>query len=148
MKTEFNPDLAYRKMKKIKSAGGIIINKNRICLICHDTIGWVFPKGHVEKNESIKNAAIREIIEETGLKNFEVRKKLGIVNRLSKERNGKFVNKYIHLFLIISKDSNLDNCDEPCKWFTFENAVKTLKFSEEKNFLLKNKQLIKSFFNQ
>jgi len=54
-------------MKKISSAA-IIIHNNKI-LICkannHDR--WDFPKGCIEEDESLLNAAIREAYEETGI---------------------------------------------------------------------------------
>ncbi len=40
---------------------------------------WCFPKGHVEEDESLLEAAVREITEETGLKEFTLRQELGEV---------------------------------------------------------------------
>ncbi len=40
---------------------------------------WCFPKGHVEAGESLLEAAVREITEETGLKEFTVDQELGEV---------------------------------------------------------------------
>lgn len=55
-----------------KSAGLLIIYQNKI-LLCHPTkANWQntfsIPKGHIEKNESIIEAAIRETREETSIK--------------------------------------------------------------------------------
>jgi 8-oxo-dGTP pyrophosphatase MutT (NUDIX family) len=51
-----------------KSAGLILIWNNKI-LLAHptDREQWQFPKGHVEDNESISDAAIRETYEEIGV---------------------------------------------------------------------------------
>ncbi|MEK6264196.1 MAG: NUDIX domain-containing protein [Clostridium sp.] len=56
-----------------KSCGVVIYRKNKNNLefltISHRYDGhWGFPKGHVEKNESEEETAIREVCEETGLK--------------------------------------------------------------------------------
>lgn len=56
-----------------KSCGAIIVHKqnnnayNVLLVKNHNGRYWSFPKGHVEKGESEKQTAIREIKEETGL---------------------------------------------------------------------------------
>lgn len=59
-------------MLKERSCGAIVWNvineKFQVLLIKHKNGGhWGFPKGHVEKNETDQETAIREIFEETGL---------------------------------------------------------------------------------
>lgn len=49
-------------------AGGVIYNKNKgIVIVNQNHDSWSLPKGHVEIGEEPKNAAIREIWEETGI---------------------------------------------------------------------------------
>ncbi len=60
-------------MKQEKSCGAVIYRKHKgeteILLIRHKNGGhWAFPKGHVEKQETEEETALREIREETGLK--------------------------------------------------------------------------------
>ncbi len=129
-------------MKNVQCAGGITLYKNKILLIQHENIGWTFPKGHKEENESEKQTAEREIKEETGLKEFEIKRKIGTVTRNSKERSGELVLKDIHLFLVITKENKL-NPEEKCKWFSFQEAINKLAFREEKEFLMKNKDFLK-----
>jgi 8-oxo-dGTP pyrophosphatase MutT (NUDIX family) len=54
-------------MKKVKSCGCIIIENNKVLLIQQKKGNWGFPKGHVEKNETEYETAIREVKEETNL---------------------------------------------------------------------------------
>ena len=55
---------------KIVAAGGIVINdKNEILFIFRDE-KWDLPKGKAEKNENITQTAMREVKEETGVKNL------------------------------------------------------------------------------
>lgn len=44
-------------------------NEKKVLLVKHKKMGlWVQPGGHVEPNESMEEAAVREVYEETGLK--------------------------------------------------------------------------------
>lgn len=55
---------------KERSYGAVIINeKGEFLLIRHQNgAHWDFPKGHKEKDETDRETAIREVLEETGLK--------------------------------------------------------------------------------
>ncbi|MCX7833383.1 MAG: NUDIX domain-containing protein [Ignavibacteria bacterium] len=44
----------------------------KFLIIKHRKGHWSFPKGHIEDGEDIKSAAIREVEEETGLKNIKI----------------------------------------------------------------------------
>ena len=64
-------------LMKVKSAGVVLFrnNPNREYLILrYSTIDryWGFAKGHIEKDENEKQAAFREVEEETGLKNIRL----------------------------------------------------------------------------
>ena len=66
---EFDP--FESKMKK--SAGVIIILKNEKILLCHPSNAkwfgsYSFPKGGIDEGETIKQAALRELFEETSVK--------------------------------------------------------------------------------
>ena len=63
------------------SAGGIVYNTRtkKVLLILDPNNKWGIPKGLVEKGESIENAAMREVREETGLKNVKIIKDLGAI---------------------------------------------------------------------
>ena len=52
---------------KEKSCGCIIIDKNKVLLVQQKKGRWGFPKGHVEKDETEKETALREVKEETNL---------------------------------------------------------------------------------
>ncbi|MCL1863715.1 MAG: NUDIX domain-containing protein [Defluviitaleaceae bacterium] len=56
-------------MKSITSCGGVVIFKNRVLALYKNQNGkhrgWVLPKGSVEPNETHKQAALREVKEES-----------------------------------------------------------------------------------
>ncbi|MCX5783104.1 MAG: NUDIX hydrolase [Elusimicrobia bacterium] len=54
------------------SCGGVVLDGGRLLLICVKNMRnrkvWTFPKGHLEQNEKPRQAALREVEEETGYK--------------------------------------------------------------------------------
>ena len=71
-----NPDkfLSNFPFPKIVAAGGIVINdKNEILFIYRDE-KWDLPKGKAKKNENITQTAVREVEEETGVKDLIITK--------------------------------------------------------------------------
>jgi ADP-ribose pyrophosphatase YjhB (NUDIX family) len=56
--------------KKIKhfTASALIIEKAKVLLVYHKKLDvWLYPGGHIEKNENSDEALLREVKEETGL---------------------------------------------------------------------------------
>ena len=59
-----------KKYTCIHASGGVVFNyKNELLLIFRNGV-WDLPKGKIEYNESYEDAAIREVAEETGVKNL------------------------------------------------------------------------------
>lgn len=67
----------------MESAGGVVLSTKEdatyVALVRKSAGTWVLPKGHREMSESIENAAVREVSEETGLDahNLEIVSYLG-----------------------------------------------------------------------
>ena len=104
-------------MANKESAGGIIVNENNeIAMVFTDTKSWQFPKGTVEAGEEYFETAIREIEEETGLKNLEFIKKLPMYTRISNDGDRK-VYRDIYYFLfhstnnVITPGSEVTKCE-------------------------------------
>ena len=65
------------------AAGGVVRRReDGYVLLLHETAEdrWTLPKGHVERGESLLEAAMREISEECGLLGLELSKELGEVS--------------------------------------------------------------------
>lgn len=59
-------------MKKIIAAGGLVQNTKGEYLFIFRRGKWDLPKGKVDKNEKIEDAAIREVEEECGISGLEI----------------------------------------------------------------------------
>lgn len=60
----------------IEAAGGLVKNKKEEWLFIFRNGKWDLPKGKIEKNEPVREAALREVEEECGITNLKILKKL------------------------------------------------------------------------
>jgi 8-oxo-dGTP pyrophosphatase MutT (NUDIX family) len=58
--------------KPVYAAGGLVRNTDGQYLIMKRRGKWDLPKGKVDRNETIEQAGIREVTEETGLRDVEI----------------------------------------------------------------------------
>jgi bis(5'-nucleosidyl)-tetraphosphatase len=70
-------------MKSTRTGGGVVINRNTglVLVVSQNGDSWSLPKGHVEEGEDDLTAAIREISEESGVKDLEFVRPLGEYER-------------------------------------------------------------------
>ena len=122
-------------MNRVESAGGVILNElNEVVIVFTNTKSWQFPKGTVEKGEQYLETAVREIEEETGLKNLEYVKELPIYSRVSTHEENTI--RYIHYFLFHTHKQKLMPSAEvtDCKWIHIDKVDKILTYPEDKQF--------------
>ena len=125
--------------KKVTTAGGVLVKKindeTHVLLVKKNEHALFFPKGHVEAGETIEQAAIREVAEETGLSELRILEKLGVVTRPSTEKSGEHVTKDIHLFLMVTTGSHHGDADEEFAWFSIADGIEKMFFDAERQFL-------------
>lgn len=90
-------ELVFHKLKEnnkiIKAAGGLVKNGEGDYLFIFRLGKWDLPKGKVESHEKMKEAAVREVEEECGLKIDYLGKKIQTSYHTYYLRNGEFVLK-------------------------------------------------------
>ncbi len=91
-------------MTKEKCAGGIVLGDGgTIALVRHHrSDAWLFPKGHVDADETDEETARREVAEETGIEELELISDLGSYQRPPMPYPGNDrldVMKDIHMYL-------------------------------------------------
>ena len=71
-----NPELTFRlfaeQFKIVRAAGGVVMNTKGELLMIRLRGRWDLPKGHIEEGESSREGAIREVLEETGIRGIAV----------------------------------------------------------------------------
>ncbi len=99
------------KLGRERSSGGIVVKKERggmrILLIKDPYDKWTWPKGKIDKGETLLETAMREIREEVGLKEIEVLSKIGKTDYFYR-RDGRLIYKTVHVYLFrLSGDDKL-----------------------------------------
>jgi len=90
---------------EIKAGGGLVFNNNDEYLFIYRQNKWDLPKGKLDKGETIKACAKREIEEETGVDNLEIIKKLQDTYHIYTEKNKKII-KHCYWFLMKTDSKN------------------------------------------
>jgi len=86
-----------KKFPEVIAAGGKVINNKSEILFIYRNKKWDLPKGKAEKNEIISETALREVEEETGIKNLSIIKPLDKTYHIFK-RGGKSYLKTTYWF--------------------------------------------------
>lgn len=68
-------DLFQSVFISIQAAGGVVFRKNRLLFIFRNE-KWDLPKGKIDKGETAKEAAVREVEEECGISGHKIVKQL------------------------------------------------------------------------
>jgi|TARA_B110001454_G_scaffold205993_1_gene216033 8-oxo-dGTP pyrophosphatase MutT (NUDIX family) len=128
-------------MKKIYdriSAGGLVFkksNKTIFFVICYkkNTDKWYLPKGTQELGEAIKDTAIREVSEETGLKVSIIQYLSDIEYSFLEEK--RLINKKVSYYIMNPKGGSFDEHDNEFDnviWATKNQCLNLLKYENEK----------------
>ena len=126
-------------MQREFSAGGIVLKNGKVLLTKHSqNKHWSFPKGLIDPGQTPPEAAVREVREEGGVE-AEILDKVGY-NKYVYTLNGEKIFKVVTYFLMkyVSGDPKDHDWEvEEAGWYTPEDALKQLTFSQDKALLKK-----------
>ena len=143
---------AIQEVVREPTAGGIVFRidktgKDIEILLIQDSKGrWTIPKGHIEKGETAKQTAIREIGEESGLFHIQVLSWLGKIH-FQYRRVDKLVLMTTQIYLVRA----MDDAEKPTKeqwmkgikWFRFNDALDAIEYEDIEKLMLLAKNKIR-----
>jgi ADP-ribose pyrophosphatase YjhB (NUDIX family) len=151
--------VVFRKKPEIKeivrepTAGGIVFrpsadNKDIEILLIQDSKDrWTIPKGHIEPGETAKQTAVREIGEESGLKEVDVLGWLGKIH-FKYRRADKLVLMTTQVYLVQSLDKNERPTKEKwmngIRWFSFNEALDAIEYADIEKLMLIAKRRVRN----
>ncbi len=127
-----------------RSAGGIVVDVHdgeaRIAVIARRNragrIEWCLPKGHLENDETLAEAAAREVAEETGIEG-RVLTELGTIDYWFATSDRR-VHKFVHHYLLEATGGQLTIENDPdheaidVAWLPLREAHEHLTFPNER----------------
>ncbi len=93
------------QFKIIKAAGGVVFNEVNDSLWIYRHDKWDLPKGKIESNESIEEAAIREVEEECGVTNLKLQGHITTTYHVYRHK-GKRILKVTYWYKMITINQN------------------------------------------
>ena len=135
-----------KKLKTIVAGGGLVYNDRGEILFIYRKKRWDLPKGKADDGEKIEWTAMREVEEETGVKELKINRFLQTTYHIQK-RNGEYKLKETHWFemhtgyggeLVPEESEGITKA----VWKNFEKSQKALQKSYENIKLLFPKEYL------
>jgi 8-oxo-dGTP pyrophosphatase MutT (NUDIX family) len=131
------------------SAGGVVFRvddgRSLFLLIRDSYANWGFPKGHLEGNESPETAALREVVEETGLAAVESRGPIDVIDWYFRFR-GRLIHKVCHFYLMESADERTNPQQAEgitaCQWVTYDEAMTMISYANARQVLRRAQEMV------
>ena len=119
------------------SAGGVVVQRVedqiQVALVGNSQRGtWYLPKGGLDKGETIEQAAVREVLEETGLDVNMIRPVRSIQYWFN--ARGTRIHKTVHYFLMEATGGDFSRRDaenDRAAWFDLAAALTAMSYENE-----------------
>ena len=138
-------------MRLEKSAGGVVFRKigeEHNVLIIRDPYGqWGLPKGHLEEGEEAHEAALREVLEETGLDEVHLGSEIGTIDWYFRN-DETLIHKYCTFYLMHSPrgtvEPELEEGISECVWLPMDSAVERISYDDTQEVVRKAVRMVRS----
>lgn len=136
--------LSGGRARRETSAGGVVFRLTEgegapRYLLIRDSYGhWGFPKGHVERGERAETAALREVMEETGLRSLSV---AGLVDAIEWRFRfrGAMIDKRCSFFLMEAGPGGTTpqraEGITACRWAALDDALGLIQYENARSVL-------------
>ena len=131
-----------------RSAGAVVYRNSkhgRLFLLLQNGGRWDFPKGGVEKGESELQTVVREVEEETGVKDLKILPGFRKVIEYFYRRDGKNIHKQVVYVLGTTKEEQVKISFEHqgFGWFPYREAVERASYENSKITLKEAEEFIR-----
>lgn len=143
------PGSRPRGQRDETSAGGLVVERETMRAVIigrrnqRGRLLWSLPKGHVEEGETPEIAAVREVMEETGLTS-EIAASLGVIDFWFQQERIS-IHKTVHHYLLIAKSGTLtaqiEEVDE-IAWVALDQLANRLTHQDERKLVSKALELL------
>ncbi len=115
---------------RIEAAGGVIIRDGKIAVVHRDRYDdWSLPKGKLDAGESFEEAALREVLEETGLE-CELGLELEPVSYVDQKGRPKLVRYW--LMEVTGGDFEANDEVDEMRWLEPAEAARLLSYPHDR----------------
>lgn len=130
----------------INAGGGLVTNETGQILFIYRRGSWDLPKGKLELNESKKQGAVREVMEETGVTNVKLKKRLITTRHTYNNKSGKrLIKKTYWYHMVVAKQKLIPQTEEDiteARWMSIK------EFESKKRVVFKNIQDVIEAYKQ
>ncbi len=132
-----------------RSAGGVVVRRidqeERVLVIRDPYKNWGLPKGHLEEGEDLREAALREVREETGLERVRSGPEIDTIDWYFRS-DEVLVHKFCTFFLMRSPSGEVEPEEEEgiteCVWLSVEAALERVSYDNAREVVRKAGRLL------
>ncbi|MFN2458829.1 MAG: NUDIX hydrolase [Chitinophagaceae bacterium] len=109
----------------IQAAGGLVYSSQKNLLLIFRRGKWDLPKGKIDAGEDFETCTVREVKEETGLKNVDLQQPLTITYHTYREKEN-YILKECNWFLLFANEEQvltpqIEEDIEKCEWVSLHD---------------------------